>query len=192
MSIKFLFAVLAAFMVAVSPAIGQVSYTNATCTDTSTSQQTTYLNITVDGSPTILELTEPTVCPFGCNGKTGFCNQTQSSDSGLMSSLIPMLMALGLFGMGMMWKVVRPWDVIYRIMFIFFGLFFAMSSLAISNAFLSVTTDISSAVGLLGEANVVNSTVLLYFLVGALIFLTTIELVFMYFQKQKEKRESEE
>ena len=166
--------------------------TNSTCLTSSISETNSTIVTSFNNIQNVTIISEPKICPFGCNGLTGFCNESKSADSGLGASLIPMLFALGLFGIGMMWKVMKPWDVVYRIIFIFFGLFFAMSSIAVSNSFLSVTTDISSAVGQITQNNVANSTILLWILIGTLIFLTTVELIWTYFDSLKKGKEKQE
>lgn len=179
-------------MFLLSPVFATTSLTNSTCVGTESSE----VNITIatfqNGIQNSTTISQNVNCPYGCNGATGYCNQSSIAESGFTASLIPMLMALGLFAIGMMWKIVDPWDFIYRILFIFFGLFFAISAIATSNALIAISPEISAAVTSLSINNVVNSTYLLWILVGFLIFFTIFKVIYDYLAKSKMSKEKDD
>lgn len=161
-------------------ALGAVTVSNSTCVSDSSSEVNVTIGTVSNAVQNVTTVTQNTFCPNGCNQRTGLCNSSDQGDVALATLVVPIIASIGLMVVGMLWKINRAWDVIYRVLFTFFGLFIMVGVIGTVNGFFALLPNVPQAVLTLSENNVVYMTWFLWIVTGIFITFTIIEILSWY------------
>lgn len=135
--------------------------TNTTCVDANTSQLN--FDSLINGSSFTYNKT--TYCAFGCNSNSGVCNSSNLDSIGMVATIVPIIAALGFFLLAIFWKANNLWETAFKVMFMFFGVFFTLAAFGIVNGLFAQVPNVPVAITNLATVNLTNMVYLEYIMV---------------------------